>query len=105
MGIVERRLGKLEGRLVLPEAEMMHRAKTEFYRRLTDEELDWLSKPADEASSLVPCPKFAPRRCDCHCPQRSSGGFAQYPELKEEANRRWRHLLGNAEEIMSREIP
>lgn len=105
MGIIDRRLGRLEGRFAPHEAELLHRARTEFYRRLTDEELDWLSEPEDEAARLVPCPKLAPVRCDCLCPQRSSGGFAEYPELKEEADRRWRHLLGNAEEIMSREIP
>jgi hypothetical protein len=104
VGIVERRLGRLESRLVPPEAELWHRAKTEFYRRLTDEELDWLGEPGDEAARLVPCPKFAPRQCDCQCPARSAAGFEEYPELREEKTRRFRHLLSKAEEIMSREV-
>lgn len=103
MGIIGRRLGRLEEKLGTPEDERKAWAHREFLKRLTSEELSWLLEPGYEAASRVPCPRFEPVRCDCLCIPRAERGYEAHPELEEERARRWKHLYDRREEIFARE--
>lgn len=103
MGTLDRRLCRLEGQITATEDELQAWAAREFYKRLTWEELRWLGEPAEEATRLVACPRFEPRKCDCHCTPRLVRGYEEHPELEEEHARRLESLYERREEIFSRE--
>ncbi len=104
MGIINRRLERLEEEFAIPpEDEREWQAVREFVRRLTDEELDWLSEPSEEAQDLVPCPHVESITCDCRGDGREIRGFEASPELRREAERRWQALCERQSEIMARE--
>jgi hypothetical protein len=99
---VDRRLGALEQRIIIPEGELRARAYREFLRRLADEESDWLGEPIEEAEALVECPIHGPR-CDCRNEQRRLRAHEEQPLLMAEFRHRNESLLERAEEIMARE--
>lgn len=102
MGSIDRRLGRLEVLIKLPEDELRERAYRELLRRLNPEESAWLGAPLSEAEALVECPLHGPG-CACTnepCRQRAR---EEHPELHAEFKRRNKSLLDRAEEIMRRE--
>ena len=104
MRSVRRRLSELEDRhragTVPPEQE----AWDELLKRLTTDELRWLSEPSDEAASLVPCPHVEMLSCGCRGDERGRRGFEAHPELADEFMRRVNALVERADEIMGREV-
>jgi len=99
---IDRRLGRLEGRIKVPEDELRERAYREFLRRLTDEESEWLGEPSREAEMRVECPLHNPG-CNCTNEQRRQRAREEHPELHEEYTRRWESLYERREEILARE--
>lgn len=102
---LKRRLESLEERhraeVVPSEQEVVW---DELLKRLTNDELRWLSEPSDEAESLVPCPHVEMVSCGCKSDERGRRGFEAHPELEERFVRRWNTLLERAGEIMGREV-
>jgi len=100
----KRRLERLEVRL---EAEMTppeREAWDELLKRLTTDELRWLTEPSDEAESMVPCPHVERVSCGCRSDERGRRGFEAYPELADEFVRRRNTLVERADEIVGREV-
>ena len=91
--------------------EERHRAETappereawdHFLKRLTTDELTWLTEPSDEAQSLVPCPHVEMLSCGCKGEERRRRGFEAHPELFDEYVQRRNTLLERTSEIMGR---
>ncbi len=99
---IDRRLERLEAQIKAPEDELRERVYREFLRHLTDEEIEWLSEPSDEAEMLVVCPLHGPG-CQCTNELRRQRAREAHPALAEEFERRNRALLARAGEILARE--
>jgi hypothetical protein len=99
-----RRLERLEGHLRTETAPPEWEEWSELLKRLSTDELRWLSEPSEEAASLVPCPHVEKIFCGCRSDERERRGFEAYPELAEEFIRRVNALLERTSEIMGREV-
>lgn len=86
----------------MPEDELQAWAQSEFLKRLTFEELEWLVEPSREAEMLVECPIHGPG-CQCTNEERRQRAREEHPRLHEESERRNRALLERSEEILARE--
>jgi len=76
------------------EEEERRRAFDEFLRKLSDEELDWLLEPIDEAEGLAPCPHHGgPIGCGCRSERRAQRAWEDSPELADEFEHRVQALL------------
>lgn len=102
MGSLERRLRSLETQNI-PEGERYRRAERELLRRLSSEELESITAPAERAVALVPCPRFEPRQCDCQCAAKRIRGLEEHPELAEEELKAMQDLYDRREEIYARD--
>lgn len=101
MARLNRRVEALEVRMTIPDEELQELATRELLRRLTDEELDWLAEPADEAAALVECRSHPGH--DCACTERERLAIEASPECAEEMQRRWAVLCERYPEILARE--
>jgi hypothetical protein len=96
------RLEDLEERHRAEMAPPEREAWDELLKRLSTDELTWLTEPSVEAQSLVPCPHVEMVACGCRGEERRRRGFEAYPELLEEYVQRRSTLLERAGEIMRR---
>lgn len=102
MGSLESRLARLEEHHRVEMAPPEREAWGEFIKRLTTDELTWLTEPSDEAQRLVPCPHVEMVSCGCRGDGRRRRDFEAHPELLEEYVQRRNALLERTHEIMER---
>src|SRR5918997_6992998 len=96
---LKRRLQNLEERHRVELAPPEQEAWDELLKRLTTDELRWLTEPSDKAQSLVPCPHVEMVSCGCKSDERGRRGFEAHPELEERFVHRWNTLLERTGEI------
>ncbi len=100
---MNRRLEALEERMGASEEEVREEAQRGFLRRLTREELEWISEPADEAARRTPCPHSTLTRRACWRVECGTRALDEHPELYREMQERWQSLCERSEEILQRE--
>jgi hypothetical protein len=99
---LRRRIESLKERHRAETAPPEREAWDHFLKRLTTDELTWLTEPSDEAQSLVLCPHVEMVSCGCRGEERRRRGFEVHPELLEEYMCRRNTLLERTDEIMER---